>query len=272
MVKKYIWAVIVAMLLSGLIIWIAWGNSALECNTYTVSSTQLPSGFHGYRIAHISDVHNTEIGKDNSKLLAMLRQAEPDMIAITGDLIDSRRTNVEIALAFIREAVKIAPCYYAPGNHESRVEEYLELKAGMEAAGVVILEDTQTEIRLGNDVITVIGLMDPDFETGALEELQAEDEGFTLLLSHRPELFDTYAEKNIDLALSGHAHGGQIRIPFLGGLIAPHQGLFPEYDSGLYKKDGTNMVVSRGIGNSLFPFRVNNRPEIVLIELQGVRI
>ena len=266
--KKYIWLAVVAAVLLGLIIWIAWGNTALEYNSYTVSSSQLPGSFEGYRIAHISDLHNTEIGEDNKTLLNMLRDAQPDMIAITGDLIDSRRTNVGIALDFIREAVKIAPCYYAPGNHESRVDEYLELKAGMKDAGVVVLEDAQTEIVLGSEKITVIGVCDPDFKTGKLETLQVEEADFTLLLSHRPELFDTYVEKNIDLALSGHAHGGQIRIPFLGGLIAPHQGLFPEYDGGLYTKDDTNMVVSRGVGNSLFPFRVNNRPEIVLVELR----
>lgn len=267
--KKYIWLAVVAAILLGLIIWIAWGDSALECNSYTVSSSQLPKSFDGYRIAQISDLHNTEIGKDNERLLAMLRGAEPDMIAITGDLIDSRRTNVGIALDFIREAVKIAPCYYAPGNHESRVDEYLELKAGMKDAGVVVLEDAQTEIVLGSEKITVIGACDPDFKTDKLAQLQVEERNFTILLSHRPELFDTYVEKNIDLALSGHSHGGQIRIPFLGGLIAPHQGLFPKYDGGLYTKDDTNMVVSRGVGNSLFPFRVNNRPEIVLVELRG---
>ena len=267
--KKYIWLAVVAAILLGLIVWIAWGDSALECNSYTVSSSQLPKSFDGYRIAQISDLHNTEIGKDNERLLAMLRGAEPDMIAITGDLIDSRRTNVEIALKFIREAVKIAPCYYVTGNHESRVTEYSELKAGMEAAGVVILEDAQTEIRLGEDAIAVIGVNDPDFKTDKLAQLQVEEAGFTVLLSHRPELFDAYVEKNVDLALSGHSHGGQIRLPFLGGLIAPHQGLFPKYDGGLYTKDDTNMVVSRGVGNSLFPFRVNNRPEIVLVELRG---
>ena len=139
--KKFIFLAVAAAVLVALVIWIAWGNTALELNTYTVSSSKLPQSFDGYRIAHVSDLHNAEMGKDNEKLLTILRDADPDMIAITGDLIDSRSTNVEIALNFIREAVKIAPCYYVTGNHEARVNEYDELKSGMEAAGVIVLED-----------------------------------------------------------------------------------------------------------------------------------
>jgi predicted MPP superfamily phosphohydrolase len=99
-----------------------------------------------------------------------------------------------------------------------------------------------------------------------LDELISEEE-FTLLLSHRPEMFDTYVEKDVDLVFSGHAHGGQFRIPFVGGVFAPNQGLFPKYDSGIYSEGNTTMVVSRGIGNSAFPFRINNRPEVILVEL-----
>ena len=146
--KKFIFLAVVAIILVALVIWIAWGNTALELNTYTISCSKLPQSFDGHRIAHISDLHNAEMGKDNEKLLTMLRDADPDMIAITGDLIDSRNADIEVALQFVREAVKIAPCYYVTGNHEARVNEYGELKAGMEAAGVTVLKDAQTEISL----------------------------------------------------------------------------------------------------------------------------
>ena len=279
--KKFIFLVVVAIVLVVLVIWIAWGNTALELNTYTVSSAKLPQSFDGYRIAHVSDLHNAEMGKDNEKLLTILRDADPDMIAITGDLIDSRSTNVEIALNFIREAVKIAPCYYVTGNHEARVNEYDELKSGMEAAGVIVLEDARTEISLEGKTITLIGVNDPSYQTDylfgdsetvmdtKLEELHTEDDVFTILLSHRPELFDIYADHGMDLILSGHAHGGQFRLPFIGGLVAPNQGLFPEYDAGIYTEGNTNMLVSRGVGNSILPFRINNRPEVILIELHA---
>ena len=279
--KKFIFLAVAAAVLVALVIWIAWGNTALELNTYTISSSKLSQSFDGYRIAHVSDLHNAEMGKDNEKLLTILRDADPDMIAITGDLIDSRSTNVEIALNFIREAVKIAPCYYVIGNHEARVNEYDELKSGMESAGVIVLEDAQTEISLDGDTITLIGVNDPSYQTDylfgdsetvmntKLEELRTENGEFTVLLSHRPELFDAYTDHGMDLVLSGHAHGGQFRLPFIGGVVAPNQGLFPEYDAGIYTEGNTNMLVSRGVGNSILPFRINNRPEVILIVLQA---
>lgn len=263
-----------------LIVWTAWGNAALELNTYTISSRGLPDAFDGYRIAQVSDLHNAEFGGGNQRLLDMLREAEPDMIAITGDLIDSRKTNIAVALAFAEEAVRIAPCYYVSGNHEARVPEYRELKAGLEAAGVTVLDDARVEIEISGKSITIIGVNDPSFLADyltsdaavmdrKLSELSSEDASFTILLSHRPELFDTYAAHDMDLVLTGHAHGGQFRLPLIGGLIAPNQGLFPKYDNGLYSEGNTNMIVSRGLGNSIIPFRFNNRPEVVLIELKS---
>ena len=263
-----------------LIVWTAWGNAALELNTYTISSRGLPDAFDGYRIAQVSDLHNAEFGDRNQRLLEMLREAEPDMIAITGDLIDSRKTNIAVALAFAEEAVRIAPCYYVSGNHEARVPEYRELKAGLEAAGVTVLDDARVEIEISGKSITIIGVNDPSFLADyltsdaavmdrKLSELSSEDAGFAILLSHRPELFDTYVAHDMDLILTGHAHGGQFRLPLIGGLIAPNQGLFPKYDDGLYSEGNTNMIVSRGLGNSIIPFRFNNRPEVVLIELKG---
>lgn len=252
----------------------------MELNTYTISSRGLPDAFDGYRIAQVSDLHNAEFGDGNQRLLDMLREAEPDMIAITGDLIDSRKTNIAVALAFAEEAVRIAPCYYVSGNHEARVPEYRELKAGLEAAGVTVLDDARVEIEISGKSITVIGVNDPSFHADyltsdaavmdrKLSELPSEDADFTILLSHRPELFDTYVAHNMDLVLTGHAHGGQFRLPLIGGLLAPNQGLFPKYDDGLYSEGNTNMIVSRGLGNSIIPFRFNNRPEVVLIELKS---
>ena len=277
--KRIITLAVVAAVLVVLIIWVAWGNAALELNTYTITSNRLPEAFDGYRIAHVSDLHNADMGEDNQKLLTMLREAEPDMIAITGDLVDSRHTNIDVALQFAEEAVKIAPCYYVTGNHEARISEYEELKSGLIGLGVVVLEDKRIELENDGATIALVGVEDPSFQTDylfgdaasvmktKLDELTSEDDTYTVLLSHRPELFETYVESGVDLILSGHAHGGQFRLPFVGGLVAPNQGLFPKYDAGLYTEDNTNMIVSRGIGNSILPFRVNNRPEVILIEL-----
>ena len=279
--KRIIVFAVVATILLGLIIWTAWGNTALELNHYTISSDRLTEAFDGYRIAHVSDLHNTEMGKDNEKLLDMLQEADPDIIAITGDIIDSRNTDIDVALQFTKDAMEIAPCYHVTGNHEARVSEYDELKEGMIELGVVVLEDGRIELEQSGETITLLGVKDPSFQTdylfgdsetvmqSKLQEIVNEEDSYTILLSHRPELFEVYTESKVDLVLSGHAHGGQFRLPFVGGLVAPNQGLFPKYDAGLYTEENTNMIVSRGIGNSILPFRFNNRPEVILIDLQS---
>ena len=271
--------VVVAAVLLALIIWTAWGNTALELNTYTISSDRLPGAFDGYRIAHVSDLHNAEMGKDNEKLLDMLREAKPDIIAITGDLIDSRNTDIDIALQFTKAAMEIAPCYYVTGNHEARVSEFDKLKEGMIELGVAVLEDVRIKLEQSGETISLLGFNDPSFQTdylfgdsetvmqSKLHEITNEEDTYSILLSHRPELFEVYTESKVDLVLSGHAHGGQFRLPFVGGLVAPNQGLFPKYDAGLYTEENTNMIVSRGIGNSILQFRFNNRPEVILIDL-----
>ena len=274
---KFILMLILAALLL-LIVWIAWGNTALQLNSYSITSDRLPKAFDGFRIAQVSDLHNAEMGKDNEKLISMLTDAAPDIIVITGDLIDANNTNVDTALAFAEQAVQIAPCYYITGNHEAALSEYNTLKDGLTTIGVTVLEDAKTEIVVSGECITMIGVADPGFQTDdhtaamdrKLAELIGEDNGYSILLSHRPELFENYVAHNVDLVLSGHAHGGQFRLPFIGGLFAPNQGLFPEYDAGIYTAGKTNMVVSRGIGNSVIPFRVNNRPEVIIIELTSV--
>ena len=259
--------------------WIWWGNTALEVNEYEMISNRIPEAFSGFRIAQISDLHNAQFGERNEGLLSLLAQADPDIIVITGDLIDSRHTDIEIALEFCESAIEIAPVYYVTGNHEARVTEYEDLKNGLEENGIVILENEKVRLSLDEEYITLMGIQDPSFTTdylfgeaesvaaATLSELQNESDRYTVLLSHRPELFDVYVDSQIDLVFSGHAHGGQFRLPFIGGLVAPNQGFFPEYDAGLFSKENTTMVVSRGAGNSIIPLRFNNRPEIVVVEL-----
>ena len=265
-----------------LLIWTIWGNTALTVSNIKISSSHIPAAFSGFRIAQVSDLHNAEFGKNNAELLKLLSESRPDIIVITGDLIDANHTDVGIALGFAQESVRIAPTYYVTGNHEAASPQYDTLKAGLEEAGVIVLEDEAISLERNGETITLLGLGDPDFtvkgdmfgETSAmvstkLRNLIDDESRYTILLSHRPELFETYTDGGIDLVFSGHAHGGQFRLPFIGGLAAPNQGLFPQYDAGLYTDGGTSMVVSRGIGNSIIPFRFNNRPEIVLVELNA---
>lgn len=251
--------------------YLIWENNHIVVTNYTNQSSKLPESFDGFRIAQISDLHNARFGKDNRRLLEKLKGTEPDIIVLTGDLIDSRRTNTEIALSFVKEASSIAPTYYVPGNHESRIEDIDSFYADLQSAGVILLLDDHCFIEKGTDMICISGLIDPAFKTEeewthTLNKSVPDKNLYTVLLSHRPELFEDY---HADLVLAGHAHGGQVRIPYIGGLFAPAQGFLPQYDSGSYVKDTTTMVVSRGIGNSLFPARVNNPPEIVVIELKS---
>ncbi len=268
------------ILLLILIIWTIWCNSALMISTTTVSSSRIPSVFDGFRITQVSDLHNAVFGKDNAELLQALSECEPNIIVMTGDLVDVKHTNIDIALAFAKGATQIASTYYITGNHEACLPQYDELKTGLESIGVVVLEDASIQLEYKGEAITLIGLSDPSFtikedifgEVPAMVDtklrgLIGDKDDYTILLSHRPELFETYVNCGVDLVLSGHAHGGQFRLPFIGGLVAPNQGLFPQYDAGIYTKGDTNMIVSRGLGNSIIPIRFNNRPEIVLLEL-----
>ena len=263
-------------------IWTLWGNTALEVNEYEIVSDRIPEAFSGFRIAQVSDLHNKDFGEGYGQLLTLLSQINPDIIVVTGDLIDSRQTDLDIALEFAWQAGKIARVYYVSGNHEARVPEYEDLTIGLVKAGVVILENQKVEITREGESITLMGIDDPSFQEDylfgdsesvarqAIEDLKNESDGYTILLSHRPELFDLYVETEMDLVFSGHAHGGQFRLPFVGGLVAPNQGFFPEYDAGLFSEGSTTMIVSRGVGNSIIPIRFNNRPEIVVAELKPV--
>lgn len=266
----------------GLITWLIWGNTALMVSEYVISSEKIPEGFNGYKIVQVSDLHNAEFGEENCELLELVRQQEPDIIVITGDLIDSYHTDIDVAIDFCEKAIEIAPIYYVNGNHEARIAGYDDLEKAILECGVIILNNEQTTLTIGEDSITLIGVQDPDFISYGwfddysndivdmtIKSFDFDSDSYTILLSHRPEIFDVYVQNDIDLTFTGHAHGGQIRIPFIGGLYAPNQGFFPEYDAGVYEEDDSIMILSRGLGNSIFPLRVNNRPEVVVAILQS---
>lgn len=266
MKKKYLLRALIAVALAAVMIWIIWGNTTVGLNTITVAESNLPAAFDGYRIAHVSDLHNSWLWE---QAINQLKKAQPDIICITGDMVDAHRTDISVALSFAAQAVKIAPCYYITGNHETALSaaEFAELTDGLSALGVTVLDDEEVFLRKGNAQISLVGhSWGPTDRVG---ELTAFD-GYRMLLSHDPdpEEFANYVAAEYDLVLCGHLHGGQFRIPFLGGLYVPSQGLFPENDAGLYTEGPTDMVVSRGIGNSAFPLRLNNQPEVVLIILE----
>lgn len=285
-IVRAIWAVAVACL----VIWCLWGNTALTVTPVDVFGERLPRSFDGYRIVQLSDLHDARFGAQNERLIERVAAQQPSAIVLTGDMIDSRRTKVEPTVALAKRLVELAPVYYVTGNHEARVPEAAQaLLDGLTRAGVTVLRSEAVDLQEGGESIRLIGLDDLGVyykalagEAQDIQEILAaakdalkgdlsalvRDAGFTLVLSHRPELIDLYAECGADLVLCGHAHGGQVRLPFGGGLYAPGQGFFPAWDAGLYEMGGTQMFVSRGLGNSAFPLRVNNRPEVVTITLR----
>ena len=274
--KKYLACVCTVAIAGAGFLW--WGNNSLTVSSYTLTNPKIPDSFDGYRIVQLSDLHNKDFG---TKLTKKVKSLSPDIIVITGDLIDSRRTDISVAEKLITGLLPVAPVYYVTGNHESRIEEYSVLREMLEKKGVEVLDGKTVKNEKNGEMITLTGIDDVMFFgsgdlderkivfTDKLKKLAAnKGESFGILLSHRPEIMNIYADCGFDLALTGHAHGGQIRLPFVGGVLTPNQGFFPEYDAGVFKKDGLTMIISRGLGNSLFPFRIFNRPEIVVCELE----
>jgi len=274
-------AVAVLLLAAALVLLIIYtDNETLEITQYNITHEKIPAGFDGYRIAQVADLHNTEFGEDNETLLSLLAESEPDIIVFTGDQVDARRKDLDVVIEFVKQAVQIAPCYLVTGNHEGSIPETSRLNATLKDMGVTVLEDEIVTLRSADDTLSLIGVDDPTrknrfLEVGqeaAMDEVLAslcpKAEGYSILLSHRPEYLELYAKYGVDLVFSGHAHGGQVRIAGQG-IFDPHQGLFPKYDAGVYTMDNTTMVLSRGLGNSLFPWRINNPPELVVVELHS---
>lgn len=266
--KKRRPVIVIVLLITALVCINGWQNSRVHVTRHKISSDKVEEPI---RIAQVSDFHNDK--KLGADLLDKLKDEAPDIIVITGDFIDSRRTDTAYALTIAGELVGIAPVYYVPGNHEARIKSYEAFRQELTSAGVRVLEN-ESESVAGNIVLT--GIYDPCFDwdreadlTGniahTLSQLDRDEDQFNILLSHRPGAFQAYA--GYDLVYAGHVHGGQFRIPVIGGILDPDRGLFPEYDAGEYREGGTTMIVSRGIGNSIIPLRVNDPPELVITEI-----
>lgn len=281
--KPYILITIVIITILLITVYLIYQNTYPTITKITIKNKNIPKAFNGYKIVQISDYHNAHLLRGHDRLLFLIKNAKPDIIVITGDFFDSRRTDIDSSLSFVKELSEISPCYYIAGNHESRKNEiFKELLSEFDKLNITVLNNRSISLELNNEALSLIGITDPAFYVDEndhngiktqinqnLKEAIPNNNNFKILLSHRPEHIDIYAKHGADLVLSGHAHGGQIRFPFKNGIIAPGQGFFPKYTSGLYILGKTDMIVSRGIGNSKFPFRINNRPEVVVISLES---
>ena len=261
-------------------IFLYYQNYKLDITNYKITSADIENTL---KIVHLSDLHSSS----RKNVLESTRKLRPDLIMITGDFINDKCRHKDKMLDYGKNLAEIAPVYYITGNHERRLENFEEIMAELCGIGFNVLLDEIAEVKINGSVINILGLDEnqASFEAYAerkkgtfrykdesplLHELE-EKKGFKIVLSHFPENFEiveqmNYSKYDFDLQLSGHAHGGQFILPFIGPVLSPGQGLFPKYAKGSFG-ERPKLIVSRGIGNAEFPFRLFNHPEIVAIRL-----
>lgn len=240
-------------------LFVYFNNSVLKVARY-----KQDFGVSGVRIVQLSDLHGKSFGRKNARLIKKVAALKPSFIAITGDIVHLYRDrDKRVALELVSALCAVAPVVFVAGNHEMRNKGYRFFRKDLKEAGAIVLDDETIEI-CG---VKVAGLNCASSKNGTVARL-TDDAQNTLLLAHMPHFIQSYADAGFKLALCGHAHGGQWRIPFTGiGLFAPGQGILPKYTAGRHDMKNTRMIISRGLGNSEFPLRLFNRPEIVVVDL-----
>lgn len=259
-----------------LLIYSLWDTKRAVVTNYSVASEKIPSAFNQYRILQLSDLHGQSFGNKQEMLLKHIASEKPNLIVISGDSLDRNHSKWEMTCQFIKDATQYAPVYVTLGNHESIFSHRDAAIHALRNTGAILLENENAILEKNGTTIVLSGISDPKFFNGsyyykeALSHLiQEQPDSYHILISHRPELQKEYALKGYDLTFAGHAHGGQVQIPFVGGLIAPHQGLFPKLTKGVHDLNGKKLVISRGLGNQYYFPRVLNTPEIVVVTLQS---
>lgn len=254
-----------------------WSNHSLQVQRFTFTSPRLPAGFDGCVIVQLSDLHGALFGEDNRDLLKVVAKNRPDYIFLTGDLLDQYRATPHSYAASLGGALAdIAPTYFVTGNHEWALPDVPGLKRALEEAGVQVLTNEYTVLARDGDNAVLAGIDDPNGyadqktpEEVAEEVRAAFDAPFWILLAHRNNYFeDAYCRLGADLVISGHGHGGLVRLPFTDGLVSVERTFFPSYTAGFYQAGGADLFVSRGLGNSGRTFRLFNRPQVAVLTLK----
>ena len=240
------------------------------------------------RIVLLSDLHGQEYGKENEQLVQLIVETKPDIILVAGDLLTANLKGQEkVAVTLLKQLAKRYPIYYVNGNHEHQIKmntdyygaKYLEYAQTIREAGVQLLENTHADIHVKGLPLRIYGLELPaqyyrriSRSKPTSEEMkgylgETQDTSYNLLLAHQPMCFREYAKWGADLTVSGHLHGGFIRLPYLGGIISPQLHIFPKYDKGIYTEQGKHLVVSAGLGSHSRLPRIGNPVEIVIVDL-----
>nr|WP_325181901.1 metallophosphoesterase [uncultured Oscillibacter sp.] len=272
---RKLWFLAALAVLAGLFVY--WDNTALQAASFSPALPDLPQGFDGCRVVVLGDLHSTYFGEDNEKLLEAVGAQEPEYIFLVGDLLDAFR---DVPEGYAKETAAgltaIAPTYYVTGNHEWALGDVRSLKKTLEAQGVTVLSNEFVTLERNGDAVVLAGIDDPNGyadqkspETVAAEVRAAWGDPFWMLLAHRNDHFpEQYSLLGADLVISGHGHGGVIRLPFTDGLVSTDRTFFPSYTAGLYEKNGSTLFVTRGLGNTGPSFRLFNRPEVAVLTLR----
>lgn len=272
--RSVLFSVIVALTLLVVFLLLVYdSNYNLDAEEFVILAENLHFEFDGFKIVHLSDLHGAQFGENNSKLLKIISEAQPDIIVITGDIVENRK-DIPNLQKYSADIAAIAPTYYVPGNHEYATRQSGVIFQKLRDTGITVLRNQSAMIKRNNSEIMILGIDDP---LGRADMMKMEDvyglarsktDSFILTICHRYERFEEYAELGMPLVLTGHAHGGLIRLPFTDGIIGPGRVLFPKYTNGMYSKDDTIMITSRGIGNASISLRLFNRPHIPVITLK----
>ena len=267
--------IILALIAAAAAILIKDSRDDLEISRYEVKSQKLPESFDGFKIVQLSDLHGAEFGEDGMELVEKVKELEPDIIALTGDFVTDEGDLAAVEKLAAR-LTELCPVYFVSGNHEFGSGLAVKVRNILERAGVKYLSNEYLTISRGEDGILLGGVEDPLAYADMLspDELaqkmnDAAPDAFKILLGHRNYWMTEYPELPVDLIFCGHAHGGLIRIPGVGGLIGTDRRLFPDFDAGEYNNGRYTLIVSRGLGNSVPIPRIFNRPEIVCVELSS---
>lgn len=270
--------IIIAILLCVALIYILF-NQSLHVSTYSIKHKLIPCEFHGYKILQLSDLHDKLFGTNQCKIIKLVSDIKPDLIVLTGDMIDRKSSNTEHIDALLRGISSIAPIFVVSGNHELEAPHLEQSLHNLyKQYNITYLNNESQTITKDSHSVSIYGLSYTGVPLDHLEELDpliesrlvhAPTNSFSILLNHRSDLFDRIYSYNYSLVLSGHAHGGIIRLPIVGGILSNNHTLFPKYDNGMYTKGDSTMIVSRGLGNSNSIPRLLNRPDIVLVTLES---
>ena len=283
----------VATVILGGVAFYKYETDSLEITKYEIENEKIPKEFNNFKIVQISDLHNKSFGKDNKRLLETIDSQNPDIVVITGDLVEGDNKDFNIALNLIDELLKKYKVYHIIGNHEQKslIKKHKELYKtyfdNLYKKNIVNLDNEKIRIKKDGKYINIYGLIIPleyypyffknyenknmkleqDFINNKLGEINRDE--YNILLAHTPFFFEDYEKYGVDLVLSGHVHGGIIRLPKVGGLLSPNREFFPKYDFGKYIKNNTTMLLSKGLGGSKVLIRFACKPEIVSITLKS---